>query len=313
MKKNIKKNLIIFFICILFLVLGSISESYISQYKEEYAKAKNLLKQEKYEEAIKKFEGLEKYKLSKIDLEDINDFIYKAEKKLQLEKYFIDAEKFLYSGKYIDALKYYFKNNDTKTKYYGSSKARIEETLKLYLMDSKKNGTKEDIESNLEGLLSEIENDDNKISILYKEEIDRIRKIIKNIKEKGINSVFPQENFKEEDFFIRKNDLGLYQITHKESGLVQNVDIEGVFSPYADYYTYKIKGNIAGQYELIFNFKGHTHIVKGNLEDVENMLQVYRLPEKPQYGDIMLVNLKIKINDKYIHSNISSKYTIVTK
>lgn len=309
--KNFKKMLLIV-VFVVFFIVGCISEGYINEYKEQYAEAKDLLKKESYEEAIDKFKSLEKYKLSKIDEKEINMLLDKANEKLELKKYYIKAEKLLYRGEYLEALKYYFKNNDEKTKYYKLSQERIMDTFKLYLVD-KINGNKEEVIDELQNLISEVENNNDKNLNLYKDDLDTIRNTIEKITEDGLDSIKPSKILDEDDFYVVKSELNMKEIRNKETELRQIVKIDGEFSPYEDYYLYKISGNVAGKYELVINFRGHTEVIEGDLSKVQNILQMYRLPEKPQYGDIILINMKIKINGKEVYENIAKEYKVINK
>lgn len=223
------------------------------------------------------------------------------------------AERLLCNGEYLEALKYYFRNNDEKSKYYKLSEKRIMDTFKLYLIDEMDKNNEQKIINDLKNLISELENYDKEIFNLYEEDIDIIKETIDKIDKYGLNSIKPDKRFDEDDFYVIKSDLGINEIRNKKTNLTQTININGEFSSYEDYYLYKISGNAEGKYEITINFRGHTDIIKGNLGEIQNILQRYKLPEKPQYGDIILVNMKVKINGEEIYKNISNEYREVYK
>lgn len=311
MKKSTKKNILVVLLCSFILTVGVISEKYISKYKDEYKNAKSLLDRDKYEESIKKFEELKKYKLSKFDISTINTNLKVANEKLKMRDNFIEGEKLLFERNYLGALRSYFKINDVKSKYYGSSVERIGDTLNLYLINSIKYSDKNKVKEELEDLLSDLENDKGINSNLYLNLINDIKEVIDIISTDSLENLKVESKYTEKDFEIVDEGFGIEKVRNNKNGLSNTVKIDGSFVNYADYFVYKIPGNMMGRYKLTFSYKGYNESFEGNIRDIQNMLQFYKLPIKPENGDYILINLTLTINGKQTNVNVVNRYDFI--
>lgn len=304
MKKVSKNKLIVSIIIVIFILLGIVSEIFIGKYKNELFSARKLLKEEKYDEAIKKFNDLSEFKLSKIDTNNIRESINEAQEGLENEKLYMKADEELCSGELLAALKDYFLVKDEKSKVYKKSKERILDVFKLLLTD--KSITEENKIDKIDNLVLFIDNSEKVDKNIYKEEIEFINKVNDDLKLSGLDSILNKNIVYENEFEIIDNKLNL--IRDNKSKFVKSLSIKGEFSNDGRYFIYKIPMELAGKYKINISFKDKHEKITGELSDISNKLLIYDLGDKAEYGEKILLNLSVEINNNNISTSMVESY-----
>ena len=133
-KNNFKKMILIYVFMVVLIALPAIVYGYnYYQYKDSYDKAVSQLKQEKYDDAVSKFNNISNSFFGKNNIKEINSNIENAKKLKESKKIYDDGIKLFNEKKYIEAIDSFKKIPKEDTKRSDLSKKKIEECKSLYI------------------------------------------------------------------------------------------------------------------------------------------------------------------------------------